>query len=187
MKIICLGDSLTFGYGIKRKEVWTELLASLNDIDVINKGICGDTTAGMLSRFQKDVVECRPSHVIIMGGTNDFIFGLPLSYIKANIAAIYYESIHYGITPIIGVPIPFIDKIAPEYWDGISKLSKINKDIQRYRRWIIEFSKINKTRIFDFYKLFYDFDNDDFRYEYFLDGVHLNAEGNKIMLDEIKL
>ena len=55
MKIICIGDSLTEGYGVGRPENWVTLLNERSENDIINKGISGDTTGGMLARFQKDV------------------------------------------------------------------------------------------------------------------------------------
>ena len=43
--IICLGDSLTYGYGVRRAQCWTELAAEMSGWNVINRGICGDTSA----------------------------------------------------------------------------------------------------------------------------------------------
>jgi len=37
----------------------------------INRGIGGQVTAQMLARFQQDVVELKPSVVVILGGIND--------------------------------------------------------------------------------------------------------------------
>ena len=43
-KIVCLGDSLTYGYGVSRSKVWTKLAEDKLHIEIINEGICGDTS-----------------------------------------------------------------------------------------------------------------------------------------------
>lgn len=46
MKIVCLGDSTTYGYMVNRNQVWTSILNTKfnnSNIQFINKGINGDT------------------------------------------------------------------------------------------------------------------------------------------------
>ena len=74
MKLICIGDSFTRGFGVKKKESWVSQI-SIENADVINMGINGDTTSGMLARFTNDVILEKPNYVLITGGTNDFISG----------------------------------------------------------------------------------------------------------------
>ena len=52
----------------------------------IDKGISGQNTTQMLSRFQKDVVDLNPKVVVIMGGTNDLAQGVAKEQIVANIS-----------------------------------------------------------------------------------------------------
>ena len=73
MKIVCIGDSLTSGFGVFKDKRWTELMIKNHKLNIINKGINGDTTTGMLCRFFDDVLSLKPSLAIIMGGCNDFI------------------------------------------------------------------------------------------------------------------
>ena len=75
MKIVCLGDSLTYGFGVSRSNSWTNIVNKETRLEIVNKGINGDTTSGMLARFNEDVVKNSPDIVFIMGGTNDFIAG----------------------------------------------------------------------------------------------------------------
>jgi lysophospholipase L1-like esterase len=66
-KIICHGDSLTQGADIEPAFRWPSLLQNaLGGVQVINTGIGGDTTAGLLSRFGADVVAPQPDAVLIM-------------------------------------------------------------------------------------------------------------------------
>lgn len=64
-KIVCIGDSLTEGYGLDKNMAWPALLQNRLNITVVNSGISGDTTSGMLARFYPDVIQHRPTHVII--------------------------------------------------------------------------------------------------------------------------
>ena len=84
-KIVCMGDSLTEGYGIPKNTRWTSLLEKDYEIDVVNAGISGDTTTGMLSRCERLLIEYNPSHLLILGGTNDLWFGLKDEFILSNI------------------------------------------------------------------------------------------------------
>ena len=53
----------------------------------IDKGISGQNTSQMLSRFQKDVVDLNPKVVVIMGGTNDLAQGVTKQQIVDHLAA----------------------------------------------------------------------------------------------------
>lgn len=108
MKLVCIGDSLTEGYGIDLTKRWSEVLMDgLESVEVINSGISGDTTAGMLARFYPDVIQHHPTHVIIMGGTNDLWFNLSDKQIISNIMAMTRHGRHHGIAVILGIPTPF--------------------------------------------------------------------------------
>ena len=84
--IICLGDSFTRGFGVRKKENWISQ-AYPENTTLINAGINGDTTSGMLARFSRDVIEHRPDYVLITGGINDFIVGSSLDIPKNNYCA----------------------------------------------------------------------------------------------------
>ncbi|MHA1719447.1 MAG: GDSL-type esterase/lipase family protein, partial [Promethearchaeota archaeon] len=84
-KLVCLGDSLTEGYDIDLNQRWSDLLKENFNFEIINSGISGDTTSGMLARFHQMVVIHKPSHVIIMGGTNDLSMNLGDEAILCNI------------------------------------------------------------------------------------------------------
>ena len=48
MKIVCLGDSLTYGFMVRRSKIWTKLSEDKTGFEIINEGISGDTSGGML-------------------------------------------------------------------------------------------------------------------------------------------
>ena len=73
--IVGLGDSITDDY-----QSWLEILRLLlaerrpgDEIEVVNAGISGDTTSGLLSRLL-EVLEKAPTWTIILIGTNDTAF-----------------------------------------------------------------------------------------------------------------
>ena len=67
----------------------------------IDKGISGQNTTQMLSRFQKDVVDLNPKVVVIMGGTNDLAQGVAKADIVANISAMAEMADAAGIKVVL--------------------------------------------------------------------------------------
>ena len=67
----------------------------------VDKGISGQNTAQMLSRFQKDVIDLNPRVVVIMGGTNDLAQGVTKEQILANISAMAEMADEAGIRVVL--------------------------------------------------------------------------------------
>ena len=83
--IICFGDSITFGYGVKPGEDYPTDLAALVVHPVINAGIDGDSSPEALQRLETDVLQRHPLLVIIEFGGNDFLRKVPLDVTAGNI------------------------------------------------------------------------------------------------------
>lgn len=71
MKIVAIGDSITYGQNVRADQAWPAVLARRTGHDVRNEGVCGDTTRLGLERFQKTVQLHRPDVVVIQFGHND--------------------------------------------------------------------------------------------------------------------
>ena len=87
--VLVLGDSLTAGYGLEEGESFPvqlekRLQAAGYDVDVINAGVSGDTTAGGLARIEWTLVD-RPEIVIVELGGNDALRGLDTAQVYANL------------------------------------------------------------------------------------------------------
>ena len=87
--ILCLGDSLTAGYGLEESQAWPALLeARLAEARtpsrVVNAGVSGDTTTGGLQRL-KFALRTKPDLVIIALGGNDGLRGQEIPVIEANL------------------------------------------------------------------------------------------------------
>jgi len=70
------------------------------EIKVVNKGVNGELTAGMLERFSKDVIAERANCVIILGGTNDIGWNLDPTTIASNLGTMYDAALSSGIIPV---------------------------------------------------------------------------------------
>lgn len=79
-QIVALGASNTQGKGVSPSEAWPAVLESMlrakgRNSHVVNAGISGDTTGGMLARLDSSVPEGTRLVILNFGG-NDFSRGL---------------------------------------------------------------------------------------------------------------
>lgn len=83
MKLLCLGDSLTYGFDVRPDQSWTALVSAKSHIHIDNEGQCGDTTTGMVYRLHQFDLS-RYDAFFIMGGSNDILLGGELEKICQN-------------------------------------------------------------------------------------------------------
>lgn len=70
--LVMLGDSLTYGYGVYKKDSVAVLLQNrFKEFNIINSGVNGDTTREAIVRLKKDVLDYNPDIVTILFGSND--------------------------------------------------------------------------------------------------------------------
>lgn len=186
MKIVCIGDSLTYGFGVMKKHTWIEILKEQMSIDFINRGINGDTTSGMLSRSYEDVILNHPDKVIIMGGTNDFIKNYNVKRVLENIAELAEESKNHYINPLIGIEIPIEPLMALKVWSKDVDYNEVNEKIKQYRQEVINYCNSKSYRYIDFYKDFTKNLNKENESRLYTDGIHPTFEGHKIMAESAK-
>ncbi|AJA48039.1 esterase [Clostridium pasteurianum DSM 525 = ATCC 6013] len=185
-KIVCIGDSLTYGYGVKKSERWSSILENEIYSEVLNKGICGDTSTGVLSRIYRDVILNKASEAIIMIGTNDFIWGVAQEQVRANIATVLFHMLNYNINSIIAIPTPVYSSLAEKKWKSVANYggNSINDNLKKLGVWIKEFSKDYTIRNIDFNSMFYK-ENEEVNPIYYIDGLHLNSIGHKKIAKEL--
>jgi len=92
VKILALGDSLTAGYGLPEADAFTtRLQKSLKDkgydVQVINAGVSGDTTAGGRARLDWALGD-QPQVAVVELGANDGLRGLDPVSTRENLDAI---------------------------------------------------------------------------------------------------
>lgn len=182
MKIVCIGDSLTYGYGVHSKKCWVELLHKSLNVEIINKGVNGDTTTGILSRSYKDILESKPSHAIIMAGTNDILLNYSIDTIVDNMSFLLKEIKDNEIVPILALQPPIVAELAKIYWDEYINYNKVNEHLFRYIETIKAFACKNNITIIDFYNAFIKL---NYMLKLYRDGIHPNGEGHKLMFKTI--
>jgi lysophospholipase L1-like esterase len=184
MKIICLGDSLTYGFGVHRGEDWVSLAASVTGRDFINKGVCGDTTGGMLARLGTDVLSQRPAAVILMGGSNDILTSGTDAHARSNMAAMIQQASGMGITPVVGIPILSDPDRVRADWGRLTDFAQANRLFRSYAEWLRRYCDIFNISIVDFASLFEG--PEATRQALYLDGLHPNPAGHLAMANFLK-
>ena len=92
--IVALGDSLTAGYGLSRKQAWPALIAEKMraagyEFEVVNAGSSGDTTSGGLRRLPDLFRAHKKIDVFVLElGINDAFRGVPVEQVRGNLQAI---------------------------------------------------------------------------------------------------
>jgi acyl-CoA thioesterase I len=112
--IVALGDSLTAGYGLSRKQAYPALIAekmrgAAYEFEVVNAGWSGDTTAGGLRRLPEVLRRKKIDIFILELGINDAFRGVTIEQMRANLQAIIDQTRarHPGVTIIIaGMQLP---------------------------------------------------------------------------------
>jgi lysophospholipase L1-like esterase len=181
--LICHGDSLTAASDLEHTIIWPSLVEKRLQLKIINSGIDGDTTGGLLSRFYPSVVQQQPDFVLIMGGTNDLWWDLDLNLIRANVFAMTCQAEHHAIVPIVGLPPPLVIErarhqnfAAPDcgYEKCLAKLAELVKSLAIS-------AQQNEIACLDFYHSFFD-ETGAVQDRYFLeDGLHPNEAGHQLM------
>lgn len=184
--IVCHGDSLTEGADLDINYTWPALVENELKVKVLNSGIGGDTTGGLVSRFYPDVVQRQPFIVVIMGGTNDLWWDLSINTIQANVFTMACQAQYHNISPVIGLPLPlFMEGIRKQ--DMMEPVSGYEKCLEKLSRLVNVLSisaEKNEIPCLDFYHSFLD-DKGKVIGNYFLeDGLHPNKEGHRRMAEK---
>ncbi len=104
--LLCLGDSLTAGYGLDESEAWPALLQQRLDRElpgwrVVNAGVSGDTTAGGLKRLDW-LLRAKPAAAFVCLGGNDGLRGLAPAETQKNLDAILRQLQAAGAKTYLG-------------------------------------------------------------------------------------
>ena len=163
-KVIMLGNSITEGGN------WKKLL---KDSTVINRGISGDVTFGVINRLD-DIIKRQPSKVFLLIGINDLSRKTPDEVILENLFSIVSKirsgspSTEVFVQSILPTNETFKNFI-PNFKGKASSILTINTQLQRYA------NKMKFTYV-DLYSKFLDA-NGLMDAKYATDGLHLNELG----------
>ena len=178
--MILIGDSLTFGYGVAKSKGWVYRLNKEYNLNLLNKGVNGSTSTDMLSRFTADVISKNPNSIFIMAGTNDFLTNRSLKSVLDNIELMVKEGLAITKDIIIGIPPIILKEMAYKKFMESSTYDYAIKNLVLLKEGLIDLSSKYSIRYLDFYTLTLNNLDKDI----FLDGIHLNENGNDVILKE---
>jgi len=171
-KIIFLGNSIT------EMGDWKK---ATGDTSVLNRGIGGDITYGVLKRL-KDITDRQPSKLFILLGINDIGKDIPDAVIADNYlkivnevhskcpqTKIYVESV---------LPLNPTMKNFPQHYDKEEHVLAVNKLLKAN-------ASIGKYTFVDIFHLFADAD-DRLKSELSYEGLHLKPEAYPIWIDYLR-
>lgn len=176
MKILACGDSITFAENVDPPNRWTDLVqAAMPQHEVINKGVCGDTTRLGLERFPADVQQLFPDCLILQFGLNDANRwktdnGLPRvspDAFTANLCEMVqrgriHGATHIGIIALTPATKPSVN---PQWWRYMGAIKSACE--KSHADYIPHSMKIDRTEFLQ------------------PDGVHLNEAGNREIADAV--
>jgi len=171
--IVFFGDSLTAGYGLDPKMAFPQvvkekLIAAGRQVNIINAGLSGETTAGGASRI--DWILRQPVDIFVLElGGNDGLRGLPLEQTEKNLQLIIdkVRAKNPQVKIIIaGMQVP--PNLGEDYTEKFSKIFP-------------RISSKNKATLLPF--LLEGVAGDEKLN--LPDGIHPNAEGHKVVADNI--
>jgi lysophospholipase L1-like esterase len=164
--VVMLGDSIT------EAAPWDEIT---NCRSIVNRGVGGDTTAGVLGRLD-GVLKLHPRAVFLMIGVNDIALGVARRETLAN-----YRSILDRLGAAnVHTSVAFVLPVARSYskWRNNATITSLNEEIDGL---IAGRPGIGTVDLRPLMRNGQGFLREDLSY----DGLHLNAKGYAIWRDAI--
>ena len=128
-RVVFLGDSIT--------ESWSLADLGLDQLEVLNRGIGGQTTPQMLVRFRQDVVELKPAVVHILAGTNDLAGNTgptTLEAIENNLSSMVEIAAANHIAVVLASVLPTVDYPWRRGLEPAGKIAALNDWMRAYAR-----------------------------------------------------
>jgi lysophospholipase L1-like esterase len=171
-RIVFMGDSITEG--------WVRHGVPAEPADpakaYVNRGISGQTTPQMLLRFRQDVIDLKPSAVVIFAGTNDIAGNtgdMTPEQTEENLQTMAELAQGHGIKLVMCSILPAYDFPWKPGREPAAKIVALNK-------WIKDYAASHEAVYVDFYSAMVD-ERGGLPEKLSKDGVHPNPAGYAIM------
>jgi lysophospholipase L1-like esterase len=170
-RVVFLGDSIT--------ELW-RLNEYFTDRDIVNRGICGQTSSEILGRMKADVIDLKPTVVLVLAGTNDIARGVPLQTIEGNLTMIADLAGAHGIRPLFASLLPVSDYHQRDNpaWERTRDRSP--QTIRALNEWIQAFCRERGYTYVDYFSATVD-NKGYLGADLADDGLHPNSAGYRLM------
>lgn len=158
-EIVFVGNSLTEG------GKWQELL-QVNH--VVNRGISGDVTYGILARLE-EILTARPRKIFLLCGINDMKRGIPNATILRNIERIIMRVKLESPRTVLYVQslLPVNEEMLPTSYKELN-----NPKIKAFNNLLKQICREKKVTYIDLYPIFAD-SQGRMKRELSIDGLHL--------------
>lgn len=181
--VVCFGDSIT-------NRGYYKTLAETLNVNAINAGVAGHTTAKGLRRMQRDVLDRKPDVVVIFFGTNDLRADAEKVYVPVDKYSENLETIIEACAKIdagiVLCTVPPIDESVyfvrrePDAPEAYAALGGLEKMLQSYRAAAQEVAAKHEVPVVDLNTILPG------EPEWLSkDGVHPSKKGCKILAKHI--
>lgn len=169
-RVVFMGNSITEGWKNQRPEFFTTN-------GYIGRGIGGQTSAQMLVRFRRDVIDLKPKAVVILAGTNDIAQNqgyISQENILGNIQSMVELAQHHNIKV-------YLCSVLPAYEFGWRKeIQNVSNQIVQLNTLIRSYAESKGIPYVDYHSALKDGRN-GLSAEHAKDGVHPTAAAYEIM------
>lgn len=167
-RVVFLGDSLT--------QSWDLAGLGLDRVEMLNRGISGQTTPQILVRFRQDVLDLKPAVVHILAGTNDLAENTgptTLEAIEDNLSSMVEIAEANHIRVVLGSVLPALDYPWRRGLQPAPRIVALND-------WMRAYARRRNLVYADYYSALVD-SRGGFRSALADDGVHPNRAGYTVM------
>jgi lysophospholipase L1-like esterase len=119
--IVAMGDSTTAGTpgwksrieappagsGEETSQYAWWLMRDEPDWDVLNHGVNGERSDQIRARFERDVIDHKPSTVVVIAGVNDVYQGRDAAHVIEQLSAMYSRAAEAKIAVVAGTIVPY--------------------------------------------------------------------------------
>ena len=165
-----IGDSLT---------EWFELEKHCPEVNIINEGIAGDTSFGVLERLDS-IMDITADKIFLMIGINDVFNGFQQADIIENQQLIIEQILtHVNGTELI------VQSLLPVNETMLGSPGYLNRLIRQINKELKSHCEARRLTYLDLYPAFLE--GDEMKREYTTDGGHLSAAGYALWAEKLQV